>query len=139
VKIFFYIQEGKITNPKVIKKHIDALPDGYYEMEVKGRNKRSLQQNAYYWGVVVSMVHEGMRDMGNDVSIQETHEFLKSRFNTKEVVNTTVGEVMAFPVSTTELNKEEFGQYIERVQQFAAEYLNIAIPNPGEQTAIAYE
>jgi hypothetical protein len=116
------------------------LADGWYELEKpKRKNKRSLSQNAYYWGVVVAMVHEGLRDMGNDVSLQETHEFLKHRFNSKEIVNTLIGEVHSVPMSTTALNKEDFGAYIEKIQQFAAEYLNINIPNPGSQVAFEYE
>jgi hypothetical protein len=85
------------------------------------------------------MVHEGFRDMGNDVSLNETHEYLKARFNTKEVINTTVGEVIEVPCSTSELNKEEFSLYIEKIQRFCAEYLNLVIPNPGEQAVFSYE
>lgn len=135
---YFHIKDGKITNPVAVKRAF-TLPDGAYQMEIKKKSRRSLQQNKYYWSVVVALVHEGFREMGNDVSLEETHEYLKARFNYKEIVNTSVGEVMNVPKSTTELNKEEFGEYIERIQQFAAEYLNVTIPNPGQQVAINYE
>jgi hypothetical protein len=133
MKHHFTKVNGRVTNPQVIQ----HLPDGYYEISKK--NKRSLQQNKYYWSCVVAMIHEGLRDMGNDVSLQETHEFLKHRFNSKEIVNTLIGEVHSVPMSTTALNKEDFAAYIEKIQQFAAEYLNINIPNPGEQVAFEYE
>jgi hypothetical protein len=132
VKHHFSKVNGRVTNPQVIQN----LPDGYYEISKK--NKRSLQQNKYYWSCVVAMVHEGLRDMGNDVSLLETHEYLKYRFNSKEIVNTLVGEVMSVPMSTTDLNKEDFAAYIEKIQQFAAEYLDIKIPNPGKPVLIDY-
>lgn len=135
---YFTIREGKILNKQAVRGAFD-LSDGSYELKITKRSKRSLQQNAYYWGVIVAMVHEGFRNMGNDVSLEETHEYLKARFNYKEIVNTSVGEVMNVPKSTTELSKEEFGMYIDKIQQFAAEYLNTIIPNPGEQVAINYE
>jgi hypothetical protein len=128
------MKDGKIDNPAMVKRAFN-LPDGWYEFEPKRKNRRSNLQNAYYWGVVVAMVHEGLRDMGNDVSLMETHEYLKARFNTKEIVNTIVGEVTEVPMSTTDLNKEDFAAYIEKIQQFAAEYLNINIPSPGQQVA----
>jgi len=36
--------------------------------------------------------------------------------------------------STTELSKSEFGDFIEDVKQWAAEYLNVIIPEPNQQT-----
>ena len=137
MKHYVTIKDGKIDNPATVKKAFN-LSDGYYELEIKKKNKRSLQQNAYWWGVVVAMVHEGLRDMGNDVSLQETHEFLKMKFNTKSIVNTIVGEVSEIPKSTTGLSKVEFNELIERVQQFAAEYLNLNIPSPNEQMTFSY-
>jgi len=38
--------------------------------------------------------------------------------------------------STTELTKTEFGEYIEAIQRFAAESLNVTIPDPNTQTQL---
>ena len=132
---YFHIKNGELVNKYSVKKAFD-LPDGNYELKIVKRNRRSLLQNSYYWAAVVPLVHEGLRDMGNDVSLQETHDFLKARFNYKEIVNQVTGEVLNVPLSTTELNKEQFGIYIERITQFAAEYLNVTIPAPNSQMAL---
>lgn len=135
-QIYFHIKDGKPTNPKVIRKAFEDLAEGSYELKITKKNKRSLNQNSYYWAAVIPLVHEGLRDMGNDVSLEETHEFLKAQFNSKELVNTSTGEIMKAPMSTTELSKEGFSIYIEKIQHFAAEYLNVYIPGPNEQTKI---
>lgn len=135
---FFTIRDGDVVQKSSIKKAFD-LADGVYELEIKKRNKRSLQQNRYYFGVCVKMIQEELTQRGNDVSLQEVHDWLRSKFNYKEIVNYETGEYERVPKSTTELNKEDFGTYIERIQQFAAEFLGINIPDPGEQMMLQYE
>ena len=137
-KVIVRIKEGQIQNPRMVRKAF-TLPDGSYELTLKKANRRSLSQNAYYWSAVVPMIHEGLRDLGHDVNLQDTHEFLKARFNSKEIVEPTTGEMLQIPQSTTEMNKEQFGEYVERISQFAAEYLNITIPSPNSQIEISYE
>jgi hypothetical protein len=127
----------EVTNPTALKRLLD-VPAGGYKLQLKTLTKRSLQQNAYYWGVVVYEVRRGMNEEGNDFESTEIHEFLKARFNYKEVVkvNEDTGEVKTekIPRSTAKLTKTEFAEYIERIQQFAVEFFNIIIPNPNSQT-----
>ena len=54
----------------------------------------------------------------------------------KEIVNETTGEVKKLPNSTTQLNKSEFSEMIERVKIWSAEWCNIYIPDAGEQMTI---
>lgn len=89
--------------------------------------KRSLPQNSYYHGVVVELVREGLLDCGYSLSHDETHYFLKERFNQIEIPGKD-GFVITVPGTTTELNKVEFSEYIERIAQWSAEYLNVVIP-----------
>ena len=62
-------------------------------------------------------------------------ELLKFRFLKSEYV-TNDGEIIQTIRSTTELSPPEFNDYIESIQQWSAEYLNIVIPDPNEQTEI---
>lgn len=94
---------------------------------------RSQQQNRYYWGVVVGLIRERLKELGHDVSISDTHEFLKGRFNGKELIDMNGGEVLKVGQSTSALNKSEFGQYIDKIVQFSAESLDLIIPQPNEQ------
>lgn len=95
--------------------------------------KRSLNQNSYYHGVVVEMVREGLLNCGYPLSHDETHYFLKERFNPIEIPGKD-GFVITVPGTTTELNKVEFGEYIERIAQFASEYLGVVIPAPNQHS-----
>jgi hypothetical protein len=107
-------------------------------IEVKLKKRvRSDVQNAYYWGVVVAMIVERLRELGHDVDRDLTHEFLKGRFLYSELTDPTTGEVMKIPKKTSELATEEFIVYIEQVKQFAAETLDIYIPDPNEQLEIS--
>lgn len=89
--------------------------------------KRSLPQNRYYHGIVVQSVMLGLREIGYSMSHDETHYFLKQKFNPVQVPNKD-GLAIELPSTTTELNKIEFSEYIERIAQWAAEYLSISIP-----------
>jgi len=106
-------------------------------VEVKLKKRvRSDVQNAYYWGVVVAMIVERLRELGHDVDRDLTHEFLKGRFLYSELTDQTTGEVMRIPRKTSDLATEEFIAYMEHVKQFAAETLDIYIPDPNEQLEI---
>lgn len=89
--------------------------------------KRSSPQCRYYFGVVVQSVMQGFRDIGYYMTKDETHYWLKQNFN-KVVIPGNSGLAIEVPGTTTDLNKIEFSEYIERIAQFAAEYLNVVIP-----------
>lgn len=134
--VFFNIRDGQSSNVKLITEAFN-LPDGSYELKITKRSKRSLNQNRYYWGICVKMVHDGLKDLGHEVTLEETHDFLKAKFNYNEIVNESTGEVVSIPKSTTELSKTDFMEYIEKIQRFAAEFLNVVIPDPNTQLSIA--
>lgn len=102
-------------------------------MVIKKRGKRSILQNAYYFGVVVKEIQLRFRELGHDVNVDEVHEFLKCKFHTERIV-TEQAEVIEVPRSTTEMNKTEFGEYIDRIKDWAYSTLEIWIPEAGTQT-----
>ena len=132
------IRNGEIENKKSVRLLFETLKDGKYLIEISGADKRSNPQNRYYFGIVVPLIQKGIKDLGTELTKDEVHEFLKARFNISEVVNQETGEAISVPISTTRLNKEQFGEYIDRIQKFAAEFLNIEIPDPGVQTILSY-
>lgn len=101
------------------------------------KGKRSNQANKYYWSVIVELIHAGMKDAGHEVTREGTHELLKFRFLKEDRPLGNDGEFVTFVKSTTELNREEFGAYLEHCIRFAAEYLNVVIPEPGTQMELA--
>jgi len=133
------ISKGSLSlnNRQLFNDTIACLKDGDYVLEVKERKKkRSNNQNAYYFGVVVTMICKRFIDLGNDVNLEHTHDFLKATFNYKEIVKEETGEIFKVPIKTSELSTAEFNEYIERVIRFGAEVLDIYIPLPNEQTEL---
>lgn len=100
--------------------------------------KRSNQQNRYLWGVVIEEVRLGLLNIGYEMTAEETHFFLKSKFNPIEFPNKE-GEAIQLPGTTTNLTKTQFGEYIEKIGQWAAEYLGIRIPQPNEHLEMKFE
>jgi len=83
------------------------------------------------------MVMEAMNELGNEFNAEETHEFLKMKFNPKTVVGVGGETEHVIPGTTTQMNSYEFSEvYIGKIKQWAAEYLNIYIPDPGQPTEL---
>lgn len=93
------------------------------------RANRSHQQNKYYWGVVIHLIsdHTGY---GAD----ELHDMLKSKFIPKILAfrdgNGTVLQEWVVGGSTTKMDTVDFGRYIDDIRQWAAEALDVFIPDP---------
>ena len=98
---------------------------------------RSGQQNRYYWAVIVDLIYRGLNDSGIDTTREGTHELLRYRYLKEDRPIGIHGEFITTIRSTTELDTREFNYYIERCVEFAAEYLNVVIPEPNEQMEIA--
>lgn len=98
--------------------------------------KRSTPANRYYWGVVVELIYLALKDTGWEVNREGTHELLRVRFLSEDKPIGNDGEFVTRVKSTTELDSVEFGTYIERCKQFAAEYLNTVIPEPNDQLTL---
>lgn len=104
----------------------------------KVSKSRSNNQNRYLWAVVYPYFLKGLIDVGYDLEENDTetiHEFCKKEFLEarkigKKDVQNSFGETISMPASTTRLSTEEFNKYIERISQFAAEYLSVTIPAP---------
>ena len=88
---------------------------------------RSPQANRYYWGVVVEEVASYIGE-----SREETHQLLKAQFLPGRDIELLDGKRLQMPASTTRLSVEEFAAYIDRVKVWAAQFLGLSIPEPGE-------
>jgi hypothetical protein len=135
---YFQIKDGQLVNKYTIKKAFD-LSDGKYELVIKRKNKRSLPINKYYWGCVVELEREGFKSRGYDYSKEQVHDFNKAEFNYTELVNEETGEVKKVPSTTTDISNTQFIEFLERIKLFCAEWLNVYVPDPNEQTQFSYE
>lgn len=131
-----HIQNGAVVNREALKKAF-SLPDGKYNVVIKRAGRRSNKMNAYYWGCVIDYQQQGFKDIGHELSKEEVHAFNKAEFDYKEIiVNMDTGEIRKIPGSTKVMTNTQMIEFIEKIKQFCAEWLNVVIPDPGESADI---
>lgn len=137
LKYFGKVDDGKLTifQRNDMVSGLQNLGSGFVEIIIRLAGKRSSPQNRYYWGAMLPIVKDGLKELGIDMSKEQTHEMLKYRFLKREFI-TSDGDILQSIGSTTELSTKEFNEYIESIQIWSAEYLNVNIPDPNEQTEI---
>jgi len=96
-------------------------------IEVKEyKPKRTNLQNRFYWAILNFIQSE----TGNDKDI--LHEFFKNQFLSKKRFE-VFGIEFDADVSTTKLDKKEFTRYIELIRVFAAQELELNIPDMSDK------
>lgn len=119
-----FLATGKNGEVRIHKKDkfvqfVQGLGDGIIEITAqKRRRTRSLEQNAYYWAVIIPIVSDWMGE--NDFEV--THDILKSRFNEKR--NRKGHKYVG---STTKMTTTEFMEYLDKIIKWCAEN-SIIIP-----------
>ena len=129
IPVFYGVVEPNAVisfdNPQLYARFISQLEGKRVEVRIKQeRTIRSLQQNSYYWGVVVNLIAD---HCGYDPD--ECHEALKLKF-LSPLTKDEYGLVRIG--STTKLSTEEFAEYLNRVVRWAAQYLQVFIPDPSQ-------
>ncbi len=126
IPVFYgHVTKGKIKldRPDAYLVWLAGLEGKLIELTLrKERHARTLNQNRYYWGVVVELLSQ---HFGYDKD--EMHEALKFKFLKKyeDSELPTVG-------STTKLSTIDFNEYIEKVMRWAVTEHQIYIPEPNE-------
>jgi len=131
------VKGGKlhIRNRRAFDDQIALVPERW-ELEItvaRQRATRSQQQNSYYWGVVVQMLsdHTGYTP-------DEMHAYLKTKFIPKRLaVNASNGIIcdeLVIGGSTRTMSTIQFGEYMESIRQWAAETVDLYIPDPDGDT-----
>ena len=99
----------------------------------KPKKKRSNDQNNFYWGVLIPISKNAIKESWGEVwSKEQTHNFFKTRFNYTEKVNETTGEVVKIPKSTTENTTTQQEEYHLQIREFLQEWFNVTAPLPNE-------
>ena len=135
---------GKIENGKFVPNNSKQFINEFAQFEGKQvevtvkrwYKKRSLNQNDYYWGVIIVLITNAINELGNEFDSETVHEYLKGLFlkDTKELIDKNSGETkqIEYIKTTTKLTTVEFETYLEKCRQFAAEQFDTYIPNPNE-------
>ncbi len=123
---------GKVENgipiwdsPAAKDRAIRALDGKRFQCEIGPiRKKRSLDENAYMWGVVIPMLAEACGYGTTAEDYEMVHEGLKEKF-----LRVNDGSSLPSVRSTASLNTVEFEKYMDQCRQFGDE-MGVVIPLP---------
>lgn len=103
-------------------------PGASYVLEInKSKNIRSLNQNRYYFGVVLVILSDHF-----GYTTDELHQICAGTFLRYE------NKGKEFVKSTTKLDTKEFERYLEQIRMWALNEHQIVIPLPNEVTEEVY-
>lgn len=129
MKLRRFVSRGEIKNGKLVLDNPAWFRTCLFKYEdtkkikvilEKERGTRSQKQNRYYWGVVLDVIGSYMGEQPEDL-----HEVFKAKFLRRKRV--WRGAEQTILASTSKLNSEEMGEYIERCIQEGAE-LGVVVP-----------
>lgn len=129
-----------MSNKNTINDILDAYNGHTIDITFKKRtNKRSNEQNAYYWSVIIPIFQNCIREQCGEIwSLDRVHNFLLSRFNLEEIVNIDTGEILTRIRSTTENTTTQQEDYHTRSRNFCSEFFNTEIPLPDKELKIKF-
>lgn len=123
-KFLIEIKNGEIDTGK-IRSYTRFLKNGFYELTIRKPTRvRSIQQNAYFHGVVVQILSDE-----TGIDFFEVKDLLKSLFLKKEIV--FMGKTYEIVQHSANLDTIDFNKFVKNVQAFASEN-GINIPDPKE-------
>lgn len=90
----------------------------------EAKDKRSLDQNALYWSAIVPHVRNFRLEMGDPVSIDQTHEDLLAQFAPVVESKRMDGTSYIRPMRSKEMNVEQFSAYVTAIIAAMAQFDN---------------
>lgn len=127
-------------NRNIIKSAIASFEGKDIELTIQRKRKvRSNPQNAYYWGVVLPLVQNGLIDAtGETRDLNSIHYqiLLPLLSIDREILNLSTGEVINEKITSSEMTTTEFSEYILNIQKWSAEFLGINIPDPNQELTL---
>lgn len=124
-------QQGRLHLPAwdIVEGLVAAYPEGtVFELTCTPLvGKRTAQQNKYYWGVVLRML---AKEMGEGEKI--IHAYLLDILAPLYIDH----QDTVHAPSTANMSTAEFGRYLQAVQQWALNTLQVTIPNPTDDYAL---
>lgn len=111
-----------------LKEDILNLPKGVYEVFVTDhRPQRSLQQNAYFHGIVLKTLSDHF-----GYTIREMKQILAYEFYPEYITQLGTTEIIKIPGSTSNMNTKQMTELIDQVRQWAQDEHDVFIPAPNE-------
>jgi len=109
---------------KAILKFNGKLPPEGALVTVKYGSSRSNQQNKFYWAYL-TFLYETCGLKSEYLTVEDLHETFKATFLSKKTIGKNGFELIKVK-STTDLDKQSFSEYIDKIDKAMSEYHNIS-------------
>ena len=133
------VKNGTLTrNTNLIKDAIQTFEGKQIVIKIeKAKKKRSTQQNRFYYGVIIPIVQNCLKDAGHIMTNESTHDLIKLKFLKEALfVNEQTGEVIERIKSTTELSTSQFMDLLAEINNFTFEYFGVSLPSPNDDLTL---
>lgn len=141
-EIISEVKNGTLTrNTNLIKDAIQTFEGKQIVIKIeKAKKKRSTQQNRFYYGVIIPIVQNCLKEAGHLMTNESTHDLIKLKFLKEALfVNEETGEVIERIKSTTELSTSQFMDLLAEINNFTFEYFGVSLPSPNEDLTLNLE
>jgi hypothetical protein len=138
-EIISEVKNGSLTrNRNLIKDAIATFEGKQIVIKIeKAKKKRSTQQNRFYFGIVLPIVQNCLKEAGHIMTNESTHDLIKLKFLKEALfVNEETGEVIERIKSTTELSTSQFMDLLAEINNFTFEYFGVSLPSPGDDLTL---
>jgi len=141
MKIHSKVHDGLIS-PEAYSKLRDGLTQHEQSMititVAKQVKRRSGNQNAFYYGVVLPLITALFREYGDNICPEEVHRYLKGTIGGyKKPITTPDGEVIWHVDTSTKLTTAEWEVWMDLIRAWAAAR-GVQVPYPNELTIEEY-
>jgi hypothetical protein len=133
------VKNGTLTrNTNLIKDAIQTFEGKQIVIKIeKAKKKRSTQQNRFYYGVIIPIVQNCLKEAGHIMTNESTHDLIKLKFLKEALfVNEETGEVIERIKSTTELSTSQFMDLLAEINNFTFEYFGVTLPSPTDDLTL---
>jgi hypothetical protein len=141
-EIISEVKNGSLTrNTNLIKDAIATFEGKQIVIKIeKLKKKRSTQQNRFYYGVIIPIVQNCLKEAGHLMTNESTHDLIKLKFLKEALfVNEQTGEVIERIKSTTELSTSQFMDLLAEINNFTFEYFGVTLPSPNDDLTLKLE
>lgn len=120
----------KLADRVRFQQQLSRMRDGQVQVRVEYLQvARSVEANRYWWGVCIQLVSEHTGYDPEEVHALAKQLFLPRLLSVQAGNGTLVGDVV-IGGSTTRLDGKAFWEFVERFRRWAAETLDVVIPDP---------
>ena len=138
ISIISSVVNGRLKrNRNLIESALKTFEGKDIEITIQLKRKtRSNSQNAYYWGVVIPLIQQGLKEATGEIRDSNSIHYqilLPLLSSDREIINTETGQVIFEKLTSSEMTTTQFSEYIMSIQKWASEFLDIDIPDPNEE------